>query len=110
MAGQTLNKQVNDQIRIQGMLVKDAGGNPAQEVTVTLNVASGDPTGLLFTGTFQNNNLVITCLKPGTYQIQLTASNPSGSISSDAAGDGGATTDTLVVTLPPPATETWTYA
>ena len=109
MAAQTINKVINDTISLTNVKTLDANGNPAQGLTYSLNFVSGDPTGLSLTIAFGVAS-AIKCLKTGTYQILLTATNSGGSVTTDAAGDADGTADTIVVTEPAPATQTWTYA
>jgi len=108
MAAQTINAILNQNIGISNLKVLDSNGVACQGLSYALSFVSGDPTGLTLniTGGVPQQ---IKCVKAGTYQVQLTSTNSGGAISTDAAGDT-AESDTIVVSEPAPATQTWTYS
>lgn len=106
MSAQTFNAVLGSLIRMNNYFCHDSAGNPAVGVSASLNVVSGDPTGLQL----DFDNKFIRALKVGTYTITVTATNPSGSVTTDAAGDTDGTVDTIVVSPnPAPASQGWTY-
>ena len=108
MSAQTVTKLINQILTFSGLFTKDANGNPCQGITYTLNVLSG-PSGGLGPITLSGGTYQVQCLKVGVYTVTLTATNTSGSLTTDAAGDSDGTFDTINVVEPAPATQGWTY-
>jgi hypothetical protein len=105
MSATAITKVLGSTSYLGGLFTKDASGQPCVGLTYKLNVVSGDPTGL----NFATDPPRIGCAKLGVYTVTVTATNSSGTITSDAAGDTDGTVDTITVVEPPPASQGWTY-
>src|SRR5579859_2191800 len=108
MAGQTApSRQPGGTMPLVNFVTKDVNGNPVLDATYILNLITGPSAGLVLEGI--GGNPYLQCVKPGTYTFNITCSNPSGSITTDANGDTGGAVDTLTVMDYPPTSQSWSY-